>query len=88
MTKHIHKYINKKLGTKGYRIYKCVLPNCTHFIAENLVIGRQSICWRCDAVFIITKLHKKPHCNDCIKGHKQEVDDGLLQHFENILKIG
>jgi len=88
MTKHIHKYLRQTLGHKGYIIYKCILPNCSHFLAEKLVLGRQAICWRCDNSFIITKFHKKPHCESCVKGNRKEIDNKLLEQFAGILNLG
>lgn len=67
--RHIHKYIRKKLG-RTYVIYKCVLPNCAHYLSKDLILGRNSICWRCGNVFTITKHHKKPHCVNCTRTKK------------------
>jgi hypothetical protein len=71
-TKHYHKYIrialNKKRKIDGARVYKCITPGCTHFIAENLAEGRLCLCWVCDELFTITKKAmklKKPHCDKC-----------------------
>jgi len=70
--KHYHKYIrvplNKKRKIDGARVFKCITPGCTHFMAENLVEGRPSLCWVCDELFTMTKKAmklKKPHCDKC-----------------------
>ena len=87
---HVHKYIKTKIGDKGYVIYKCTLPGCTHFIAEKLALNRKNICWRCGNEHIITKLQKKPHCDACTKGNNKRiipVDQDLLKTFENLLQV-
>lgn len=85
--KHTHKYIGTTLGSKGYRIYKCKVPGCTHFIAEKLIIGRFCVCWRCGKDFTVHILHKKPHCDSCIKGRKEQSDIDLLKDFAETLNM-
>jgi hypothetical protein len=68
---HIHKYQRAKLGSK-YIIYKCTLPDCSHFIRKELVPGRRSICWYCNEPFILTKASlrlKSPNCG-CRKSNR------------------
>lgn len=85
--KHTHKYQRTKLGSKGYIVYKCMLPSCPHFINESLLLGRECICWRCGDEFIITKHYKKPHCNSCTRPRKvDELGNELLKHFAGILE--
>mgnify|MGYP001586501854 CR=1 FL=1 len=45
---HYHKYIRKRFKS-GYTIYKCT--TCNHYIHENLLVGREALCWRCGKVF-------------------------------------
>jgi hypothetical protein len=68
--RHVHRYQRDVLG-KSYVIYKCALPDCTHYVPENLVVGRESQCNRCKKNNFIIKrtqdgriLHK-PHCEEC-----------------------
>lgn len=71
----IHKYERVRLGTKGFKVYKCVLPNCPHYIREELVAGKMTICWRCGAAIVMTKpmaRMKKPHCYDCTREYTQK----------------
>jgi hypothetical protein len=66
----VHKYERVKLGSKGYRVYKCMLPNCMHYVREELVIGMLTICHRCGQPVQMTKLmaqQKKPHCRMCTR---------------------
>ena len=77
---HVHKYqlitlggtrVVKKDGQKhiekcsGYIVFKCMIPNCTHFISKDLVIGRKSICWKCNEPVVLntenTRLKKPTH---------------------------
>ncbi len=53
---HIHKYKRVKLGKdKTFITYRCMLPDCSHYIEQKLVVGRKSLCWKCDEPVIITK---------------------------------
>jgi hypothetical protein len=81
---HIHKYIAATLGgekiirdengkkqlikTEGYKIFKCSLENCTHYLPRVLAIGAKTICWDCGEETILNKkmaLTKKPKCMNC-----------------------
>lgn len=69
MPRHIHKFERKLWGKrKDWPIYKCVLPGCGTYYPEDLIAGKESICWRCKEPFIITPkaFLKKPHCLDCV----------------------
>jgi hypothetical protein len=75
--KGAHKYLRRKLGKHDqYVVWACVLPDCTHYIAEAFVIGKKSICWRCGDEFVInarTKELYKPHCRDCTRSKAEDV---------------
>lgn len=61
---------------KPYFIFKCQIPGCTHFKPRDLVIGDESVCWRCGGTFQMTYAStylKKPHCPSCTET-KGEVD--------------
>jgi|SRR5215204_7081642 len=69
--KHIHRYqrafIDKE---KKYPVYRCNLPNCTHYLAKSLVKGKEGVCNRCGKTMIMGPLQltlAKPHCLDCVK---------------------
>lgn len=69
MAKHIHKYQFKIIG-KDYRVFACALPDCTHYLAEELVVGKESICWKCGNVCTVRKendgkIRHKPHHKTC-----------------------
>ncbi len=78
--KHTHKYRRVRLGkNKRYTVYRCVRPNCTHFIEEKLVLGRSTICWKCGAEFIMTEktMKMKPNCPGGCKplGHDEDIEN-------------
>jgi len=80
--KHIHKYQQIKYKPSGYTVYKCMLPNCPHFIPiKELVIGRPSICWRCGGLFTMSQatLLKKPHCPECKRGRREAESETQKQ---------
>lgn len=88
MPKHTHRYERVDIGvSKEYLVYRCTLPDCSHYLPESLVVGKKSICWRCGAEFVIRKdlLFKKPHCEDCIERKTDETTkerlDKLLSEF-------
>lgn len=83
-----HKYRRSKLsrGT-GTIVYRCVLPDCSHYILPHLLKGRKSVCWRCrpEHEFVIEREHErmaKPHCSKAIV-RKNKISD---TDIEDILK--
>jgi hypothetical protein len=80
---HIHKYYLAKMGSRPWKIYRCAVPGCPHFIpVEKMVYNRQSICWECGDVFILGQRHRrvvKPKCDTCRKGGRESrVDRGTI----------
>jgi hypothetical protein len=76
MAKHVHKYKRMKVGRKkDYFIYRCFVPGCTHYIAAEHIINRESLCWACNSPFVITyKLIKvKPTCQLCKDKRRSEA---------------
>jgi len=74
MEEHVHKYVRVKLGKKGFTVFQCILPDCSHYIRSELVIGKRFICWRCDGIFVMnqkTAQYKKPHCSSCVRVPKE-----------------
>lgn len=82
---HIHKYMFAQLGgieivkengrrkiirNKGFSVFQCGSPGCSHYIPVGLALGRQSICWICEEKMTIKTPHlkmKKPHHIECGK---------------------
>ena len=77
--KHLHKYERIELGSKGWIIYKCMLPGCTHYLPmAKLIVGKESLCWGlCDGTVIYTqddyeKKLKHPMCESCREQRKEQ----------------
>ena len=73
--RHTHKYELILLGQKGdYPVYRCALPDCTHYLRKVLGLGKSSLCWKCGETFVLTsKLRetKRPKCEPCRSGVKK-----------------
>ncbi len=85
MPKHTHRYERVDIGvTKEYFVYRCTLPDCSHYLPEALVVGKKSKCWRCGEEFVLTKnlLFKKPHCENCIE---RKTDDATKEKVDKLL---
>jgi hypothetical protein len=70
----VHKYERVRLGDRGFKVFKCALPNCPHYLRRELVVGKLTRCWRCDRIMIMTKpaaKMKKPHCLDCTRPYNR-----------------
>src|SRR5271169_1268254 len=87
---HVHKYIRKTVGRNNFPIYRCILPDCSHFLQSALVEGRKSLCYFCDKEFIINRKQvargiAKPQCGckNKIKVKKLPITDvgDILQKF-------
>jgi hypothetical protein len=91
----VHRYVKfnyKKPGTAT--LWRCILPNCGHYVVDKLVIGRQSICNRCNHVFemkLSNLTQKKPHCLVCTKkgtprGAEINIAD-IAANLDELLKV-
>lgn len=64
-----HQYQLTKLGKdKSYTVFRCVKPQCSHFIEPTLLPGREAECPICLKTYILNTNHKRivrPHCLDC-----------------------
>lgn len=86
MTKkhQIHKYRRVDIGvSKPYYVFRCMLPDCNHYVTEKLIINRRSICWNCNQPFVITKHKMKPVCDDC-KAPKSNDDEKVAEILKGI----
>ena len=89
---HVHKYKKSNIAKKGnkkYEVWKCQLPNCTHYLTKSHVVGRLSLCWVCGDTCIVRRendgaVRAKPHCPNCTK--KAKVD-GLTEEMMETLGI-
>jgi len=73
---HVHRYRRTTLTPQSRTVvFRCTLPDCSHYVYPNMYKGRNCVCWRCGSVFVIEREHSrmaKPHCSACIirKGGK------------------
>lgn len=68
---HIHKYMKVEWGKNKTVVFRCMIPGCTHYVHEEMVRNRRSLCWKCGNPFVMTLeklLRKKPKCDDCQGG--------------------
>lgn len=86
--RHIHKYIRHKFHKSGTVVFRCVLSNCSHYLAPAFVLGKMSLCWYCDNVFEMSKRSvrlKKPHCG-CKGKRPGKHDDHIMKLVEGLFK--
>lgn len=77
-----HKY-QREIFNSGYIVYRCILPDCSHYLNYKLALGHRTICHGCGVEFIIGKTitarkgKYQPKCPTCVKKHplakKEEV---------------
>jgi hypothetical protein len=85
----IHKYKKELLG-HDWAVFRCVLPDCPHYVPLRLAIGRISLCWRCGAGFVMTGKHTKltkPHCDECTKRNPNDNRPDVTVTEDDIAKI-
>lgn len=75
--KRLHKY--HRIEINGELVWACALPDCYHFMPkhyENMVMGRQSICWGCGSKFVLgpdSMIEDRPRCANCRTGKVKET---------------
>lgn len=83
--KHIHRYEKTILGKKNYVVFRCNLPDCSHYLVYKFAIGKKCLCNRCDNEMILdfrAAQFVKPYCVDCVKTKKKDDYDKLLEYIE------
>lgn len=95
---HIHRYKKVNLSrqeSKEYFVYRCQMPNCTHYVPIDLAEGKLCLCNRCLEPMLIGKIQlngssggpmAKPHCVACIQRKKVEEVDQVAE-FLNLTRI-
>ena len=86
---HYHRYRKVKMGkNKDYVVYQCVEPECTHYIAPELLVGKIAQCFYCRNMFTISReqvrkdrQYLKLHCNACTRKEKSNVDPATVDNF-------
>lgn len=63
-----HKYIKVKWGKNGTIVWRCILRNCMHYLHDEFVEGKLSLCHKCGGRFTMNKdkmRRTKPKCDNC-----------------------
>jgi len=67
---------------KGYIVYACALPDCTHYIREDMVVGKKTVCWVCGKYTIVYRdsngILARPHCKTCTKKKKEDKESSIF----------
>jgi hypothetical protein len=91
-TGHIHRYKRVNIGDprKKYKVYRCMVAACSHYVRPELAEGRLAECWRCREPFVLDKKAitlAKPHCSKCVQSTKTktatDITRFLEQHADN-----
>lgn len=65
---HIHRYERVNLGKKGFTVFRCIKPDCSHYIRKELASGKSCECNRCGRVMSLDNFSMslvRPHCVAC-----------------------
>lgn len=90
---HTHSYIKwRKRGNPVEMHWKCADPDCTHTIAQSLVIGKNSLCPACTAV--IFKLtweddllrRSIPKCINCRNTRRAKTYQNIQGSLKGLFK--
>jgi len=84
---HLHKYERTKLGDKGYIVYRCQLPGCSHYIRRELVKGKLCACNICGNPMVMGKYAMrlaKPRCDECIDKKPDKKMDKLTELMQGL----
>lgn len=95
-----HLYERVAYGVKGYQVFRCQVPNCSHFMSPmSLVENKISQCWLhykdvCEGSVIITKDMlipgrevKQPACESCRQYRTDLKMDEIRREMEDQDKI-
>lgn len=72
-----HKYQRFSTSTPGRFIWRCMLNECSHWVFQELILGRTTLCHRCGDPFVMDRKAlslKKPHCRKCTRGKSREAE--------------
>ena len=91
-TNHTHKYhlVQLKIG----KVWACALPKCSHYMPihlEELVPGKESLCWDCNKPTILDPINMKddrPICINCRTGiNSEDLDIDIEARRNNMKKL-
>jgi len=81
---HVHRYKRMILGNGTYKIYKCIIPGCTHYLPVHLAENALCECNRCGEPMIMTKVAMtlaRPHCLECTKTTRKKQEIKSIEAF-------
>ena len=91
--KHIHKYERTEIGNKGWVVYRCTLPDCSHYLpSAQMMVGKESICWGvCESTVIYSQEDynqklKRPMCLSC-RDLRQKQKESLQSVPETQMEV-
>lgn len=73
LEKFNHNYHIYERSKPNKEVYRCIHPDCTHYTAKAMLLGKRSECPKCKDLFILTRLklkNKLPTCDACSKSPK------------------
>lgn len=73
-TDHVHTY---RRILKRPEYYRCVHPDCTHYMHRMYLPGKRTLCNKCQQPFILdwrALQLSKPHCDNCTKKRKKGIN--------------
>lgn len=65
---HTHKFRRYIRGKWNETRYACADPDCYKVARPSLLLGKPSVCWKCEQDFILTRDNletAKPRCLNC-----------------------
>lgn len=87
-----HFYHIYERSSANKKVYRCIHPDCAHYIKRELLGGKRAECPKCHELFILTwtKLRlKKPTCDACSRSPRaaeirqlQELSKQLTNEIE------
>ena len=83
---HIHTYERPRWNRN---IYRCIAPDCSHYIQKKLLLGKYGKCPECGSQFILDReklLRAKPRCDFCSNTKKSRAlkEIGEIKELEGI----
>jgi ribosomal protein S27AE len=74
-----HKYQRVEWGKNKTIVWRCMLTNCSHYMHDDFIIGKQTLCHRCGDPTLMNKERQtrvRPVCESCkrVTGEMQEVN--------------
>jgi hypothetical protein len=88
---HLYSLIDLSRKKDGsFRVFKCSLPGCSHYIREDLIENKESLCWSCRGPLILVKdlISPKPVCRDCWVDGELEEAEVLLKGLKEAVGLG